>query len=120
MMRIDEGILRLQDMLCQSFETNGFMCHFVETDGDTGVSSIHKGTFRRYEKFDVNVSFADGVKELTKTGALMKWPVSDLLHLRENARWNMVASRNMTYGSISSENGLQEGWSHLSPGLPCQ
>jgi hypothetical protein len=60
--RIDEGILRLQDMLCQSFEISGFLCHFVATDDDTDVLSIHKGTFGRSEKLNVNVSLPDLVK----------------------------------------------------------
>jgi hypothetical protein len=83
--RIDEGILRPQDMFCQPFETSRFLCHFVASDGDTGVSLIQKGTFGRYEKLDVNVSLLDVVKELTKTGPPMKWPVSDFLHLMTNA-----------------------------------
>jgi hypothetical protein len=83
--RINQDILHLQDMPCQSLETSGFLCHFVETGGDTDVSSNHKQTFETYQKLGVHMSLPKVVKGLTRTGALMKWPVSDSLHVMRNA-----------------------------------
>jgi hypothetical protein len=76
----------------------GFLCHFRATDGETGLSSIHKRTFEKYEKLDDNVSLPDVVKELTQTGQLVEWSVSDFLHFMKNGRAR-IAKGSLAFGA---------------------
>jgi hypothetical protein len=96
--RIDQDILQLQDLLCGSLKGCGFLCHFRATDGETGLSSIHKRTFEKYEKLDDTVSLPDVVKERAHPGRSVEWPVSDFLHSMTNS-CAMIAKGSLAFGA---------------------
>jgi hypothetical protein len=66
---------------------NGFLCHFIVTDGNNGVEGSHKAAFEKYaglSETDIRAILAvlsnDGTEDLEH------WLASDPLHLLKNAR----------------------------------
>jgi hypothetical protein len=45
---INLGIRDLRDELLEIMKQNGFLCHFIATDGDNGVKGSHKAAFEKY------------------------------------------------------------------------
>lgn len=85
--KIDAAIREIRNALVRVLEQNGFVCHFVATDGDSGVDGRHQEAYLRYAGWgEINLE-AIAVR-LTNdwTEDLNQWPISDLLHLMKNAR----------------------------------
>jgi hypothetical protein len=93
--RIDDRILKMRDELCVVLEENRFRCHFIATDGDTGVSDAHKQAFALYSDAPVDEDLENIVNHIVKNDAevLKHWPISDLLHLMRNARARIAMGR---------------------------
>jgi hypothetical protein len=45
---VDFGIRDLRDELLGIMKQNGFLCHFIATDGDNRVEGSHKAAFEKY------------------------------------------------------------------------
>jgi hypothetical protein len=89
---MDDKVLKIQTELCRTLTTNQFYCHFIATDGDSGMNELHNQAFAQYEHS--NGVLADVLHEVTRgaTIPLTEWPISDLIHLETNARAKLATS----------------------------
>jgi hypothetical protein len=84
---INQNIRDAHDVLLQVIKASRFLCHFVATDGDSGVNESHDAAFQKYA--NLNQSNLDSIfHTLTEHGhkEFEDWPIADLLHLMKNAR----------------------------------
>jgi hypothetical protein len=96
--KMNDGIMQIRDDLCQILADNNFYCHFIATDGDSGMNELHNDTFALYQ--NSNGMIPDILQELTEGGGrpLTKWPIPDLLHMEKNARAKLATNAMALHG----------------------
>jgi hypothetical protein len=96
--KINQDVLRVKDGLCQVLAANGFACHFVATDGDSGMNGMHNDSFAKCAKS--TGTLGEIIARLTNnyTTDLSQWPISDLLHLEKNARAKLASGMLALHG----------------------
>jgi hypothetical protein len=79
-------VLQMKDECLGLLARNNLICHFVATDGDSGMNSSHDAAFDLYRV--PHGSFADIINFLSNNESedLMNFPLSDLLHRLKGAR----------------------------------
>jgi hypothetical protein len=102
--RIDQSVLQSRDDLIANLPNCGFSPTFIATDGDNGVSNIHKTTCDLYRHCGTNISPEVIVNQFTDNGArhLICWPISDFLHLLKNARTRIAT------GTLAFDASIEE------------
>jgi hypothetical protein len=86
--RIDKKIRDPRDLLLRLLRENGFLPHFVATDGEGGMDGRHEDVFQSYADSETS-NLAEIIGKLANEGEkdlLPDWAVSDLLHLMKNPR----------------------------------
>jgi hypothetical protein len=96
--KMNDEIMEIRDELCQTLADNNFYCHFIATDGDSGMNELHSETFALYENSSGMIP--DILAEVTHNGGLplSKWPIPDLLHLEKNARAKLATTTMALHG----------------------
>jgi hypothetical protein len=102
--RMDADIRAKKDELVDVLLQNGFECHFVATDGDSGMSVCHMIAWRLYQDLsgDLTKLLPILIDRLTKLKKWMPWPIPDLLHLLKNARARLALGQ-LAYSGTSKQ-----------------
>jgi hypothetical protein len=89
---ITDPILKIKDELCVRLAANDFKCHFIATDGDSGMNALHTEAFAKYK------DFAGGLAEIVAQlialdpDSLSQWSIPDLFHMEKNACAKLATS----------------------------
>jgi hypothetical protein len=96
---IDLSIRDLRDEPLGIMKQNGFLCHFIVTDGDNGVEGSYKAAFEKYAglgETDIRAILAvltnDGTEDLEH------WPTSNSLHLLKMPALAKLSERSRSMG----------------------
>jgi hypothetical protein len=96
---LDPEIMGNPNEIHECLASRGFACHFLATDGDSGMNPRHTEAFDLYQHCNGNLE--DALHIVTNGGEqeLDFWPISDLLHLMKNARSRIATGRLAFNGS---------------------
>jgi hypothetical protein len=102
--RMDEHIRAKKDELVEVLQQNGFECHFVATDGDSGMRVCHLIAWRMYQDMggDLRRIIPALIEKLVNLEKWMPWPIPDLLHLLKNARARLALGQ-LAYSGTSKQ-----------------
>jgi hypothetical protein len=96
--KMNDDILEKKNEVVRTLTANHFYCHFVATDGDSGMNELHNEAFEKYEQS--NGILPDIIQGLTHNGErpLTEWPIPDLFHLEKNARGKLATNTMALHG----------------------
>jgi hypothetical protein len=89
---ISAPILKVKDDLCARLAANQFKCHFIATDGDSGMNPAHTAAFAKYQDFQGGLAEIVAQLIASDPDGLSEWPIPDLLHMEKNARAKLATS----------------------------
>jgi hypothetical protein len=84
--KINPAVLQVKDTLCAALEANQFRCHFLATNGDSGMNDLHNVAFEGYRKSTGSLPEIVNALAGGQEHGLVQWPIPDLFHLEKNAR----------------------------------
>jgi hypothetical protein len=91
--RMDKTILLKKEQICNCLSHSNFLCHFIATDGDSGMNRSHTEAFALYKETNGNLAVILPILTNNYTQPLLFHVTPDSFHLLKNARARAALGR---------------------------